>query len=388
VKKTGIGFAKRRVLLTGGAGFIGSHTAARLAMDGHAVRVLDILDPQIHGPDAAFPAVLPRGVETIRADINDSRALAAALDGVDAVGHFAALTGVGQSLYDIRSYANVNVTGTAALLEAIFRRGRPYPAFVLASSRAVYGEGAGRCRRHGVVAPGPRERSHLEAGDLLPRCPCGFRATPVPTRENHSLSPVSMYGWTKQAQEEICRQAARVFGLPVMVLRYFNVYGSKQSLINPYTGIVSGFYNRLRAKRPISLFEAGRPTRDFVHVSDVARANVFVLTRSVPMTGTYNIGSGEATSIRGLAETLASVMSVDAVIEDKGEFRSGDIFSGVADIRSAEKEWGYAPQVSLKKGLREFVAWAAGMSAVDHLDKAMEELRRRGLFVSGVKWKK
>lgn len=388
MKKKETRLAKRRVLLTGGAGFIGSHTAARLAMDGHAVRVLDILDPQIHGPNGRFPSILLPGVETIRADINDSRALAAALDGVDAVGHFAALTGVGQSLYDIRSYTNVNVTGTASLLEAIFRRGRPYPAFLLASSRAVYGEGAGRCRRHGIVAPGPRERSRLEAGDLLPRCPCGAPATPVPTRENHPLSPGSMYGWTKQAQEEICRQSARVFGLPVVVLRYFNVYGSKQSLINPYTGIVSGFYNRLRARRPISLFEAGRPTRDFVHVSDVTRANVFVLTRPVPLSGTYNIGSGEATSVRALAETLASVMSVDAKIEDNGEFRCGDIFSGVADIRAAQKDWGYVPRVSLKKGLREFVTWAEGMFAADHLDQAMEELRQRGLFVSGVKWKK
>jgi dTDP-L-rhamnose 4-epimerase len=379
---------KRRILLTGGAGFIGSHTAARLALDGHEVRVLDSLDPQIHGAGAAFPAILPPNVETLRADINDPKALATALDGIDAIGHFAALTGVGQSLYDITSYVGVNVSGTAALLEGIVRGGPPYPAFLLASSRAVYGEGAARCPRHGIVAPGPRERVRLEAGDLLPRCPCGARATPVPTREGHPLSPVSMYGWTKQAQEEICRQAARVFGLPVTVLRYFNVYGSKQSLINPYTGIVSGFYNRLRAKRPISLFEAGRPTRDFVHVSDVARANVFVLTRPVPMTGTYNIGSGEVTSIRHLAETLASVMSIEALLEDKGEFRSGDIFSGVADNRSAQNSWGYAPKVTLKKGLREFVSWAASQDAEDRQDRATEELRQRGLFVSGVKWKK
>lgn len=381
-------FPKRRILLTGGAGFIGSHTAARLANEGHAVRVLDVLDPQIHGVDAAFPAIIPPGVETIRADINDSKALAEALDGVDAVGHFAALTGVGQSMYDVRSYVGVNVTGTATLLEAIVRRGPPYPTLLLASSRAVYGEGAGRCARHGVVAPGPRERARLEAGDLMPRCPCGLRAKPIPTRENHPLSPVSMYGWTKQAQEEICRQSARVFGLPVTVLRYFNVYGSKQSLINPYTGIVSGFYNRLRTKRPLSLFEAGLPTRDFVHVSDVARANVFVLTRPVPLTGTYNLGSGEATSIRGLAETLASVMGVNAALVDNGEFRSGDIFSGVADIRSAQKKWGYSPKVTLKKGLREFVSWAKGQLAEDRQEQANDELRQRGLLVSGVRWKK
>lgn len=376
------------VLLTGGAGFIGSHTARRLVQAGCRVRLLDSLDPQIHGPARVFPRHLPARVEKIRGAVNDKRVLARVLKGVDAVGHFAARTGVGQSMYDLESYAEVNVAGTAALLEAVLRRGAPYPRFLLASSRAVYGEGSARCPAHGLVYPGPRGRARLEAGEMNPSCPrCGRPVKPVPTGESHPFSPVSMYGWTKQAQEELCHQAARSFGLPVTVLRYFNVYGSHQSLVNPYTGLVSIFYNRLRAAKPLALYEGGRPLRDFVHVDDVARANVRALTgKFVP--GVFNIGSGCAASVRALAETLAKAAGRRAILEDKGEFRAGDIFAGVADLRAARAKLGYAPRVSLLQGLREFSRWAAAQKSADALDRATAELRRRGLHGAGVRWKK
>lgn len=369
------------ILITGGAGFIGSHTADALVGQGHSVRVLDTLDPQIHGTSGGFPAYMNPAVECVQGDVCDVSQVAQALQGVDAVYHFAALTGVGQSMYDLSAYVHTNCTGTAALLEAILKRGKPIRRLVLASSRAVYGEGTHVCSVHGTVYPGMRSREAMERGEFAATCPvCGAAASPVPTAEDRPLEPISVYGWTKKQQEEQCQYVAKTFGLPVTVLRYFNVYGSRQSLQNPYTGVVSIFYSRILADQPISVYERGTPGRDFVHISDVVRANLAALERDTPPGTCVNVGSGQRHSILDVAETLAKIIGKPARLEDRGEFRVGDIHFCYADQTRARQLLGIDPQVSLEAGLQEFVAWARSQQSVDLYQKTVDELQRHGLF--------
>jgi dTDP-L-rhamnose 4-epimerase len=370
-----------KVLLTGGAGFIGGHTAAELVRRGYHVRVLDCLDPQIHGPQAVFPVYLPPEVERVQADVCDQSAVRAALRGVDAVFHFAAQTGVGQSMYDMRSYVQTNCTGTASLLEVLVADRIRLDRLVLASSRAVYGEGTHRCPMHGLVFPGLRTRDAMLAGDFGVRCPdCGQRVEAERTAEDRPLSPTSLYGLTKKQQEEYCQYAATVFDLPITILRYFNVYGSHQALNNPYTGVATVFFNRIRGGQPISLYEGGSPLRDFVHVSDVVQANLLALERDVPSGTCLNVGSGEVATIRDLAVLLGRICGIEPRLEDRGEFRVGDIHAGLANISRAEKLIGYRPRKSLAEGLAEFVDWARGQPSVDHYAQTVAELERHGLF--------
>ncbi len=369
------------ILLTGGAGFIGSHTADALLARGHRVRILDNLDPQIHGLSGTFPQYLDPAIECIRADVCDTEAVSLALDGIDAVYHFAAQTGVGQSMYDLRSYTEVNCTGTAALLEAIVKSKRKLQRLVLASSRAVYGEGTHRCATHDLVYPPVRSREQLEAGDFRVHCPlCGKPAQAVCTLENRPLLPVSVYGWTKQQQENLCKYASDTFGTRVIMLRYFNVYGSRQSLSNPYTGVVSIFYSRILSGKPIYLYEQGLPLRDFVHISDVVQANLLALETDCAPGSSFNIGTSEMHTIADIANTLGEACGRTPNIEVTSEFRVGDIFSGIADISRAAVTLGYRPQISLTQGMSEFVSWAAHQESVDLYAKTVQELQSHGLF--------
>lgn len=370
-----------RILITGGAGFIGSHTADLLLAQGHEVRILDILDPQIHGATDVFPDYLDRRIECRRGDVRSLTDVIDALQGVDAAFHLAALTGVGQSMYDVRSYVDTNCTGTATVIEAIVKSEIPLKRLIVASSRAVYGEGTHTCRTHGMFLPEPRKRSDLERGVFDVLCPhCGNPVAPLPTAEDRPLKPMSVYACTKKQQEDYCHYAASVFSLPVTVLRYFNVYGSRQSLQNPYTGVVSIFFSRIKAGKPISLYERGKPTRDFVHVSDVARANVLALEAAVPSGSCINVGCGSEATIRDIGNALAGAMGTAARFEDKGDFRVGDIHACSADLKRAHDLLGYDPRTSLEDGMKEFVAWADTQPFADHYDKAVEELNRYGLF--------
>ncbi|MGH8683800.1 MAG: NAD-dependent epimerase/dehydratase family protein, partial [Nitrosospira sp.] len=312
------------ILISGGAGFIGSHTADALVAQGHRVRVLDVLAPQIHAESDDFPSYMNPCVERLRGDVCDSATLATALQDIDAVYHFAAETGVGQSMYDMRSYVHTNCTGTAAMLEAIVKLPHPIKRFVLASSRAVYGEGTHVCPDHGTIYPPVRRRKDMEQGMFAVQCPvCGKEAAAVPTEEDRPLNPISVYGWTKKHQEDYCQYAAATFGLPVTTLRYFNVYGSRQSLKNPYTGVATIFYNRIMTGQPISLYEHGTPLRDFVHVSDVVQANVLALEADIEPGNCINVGYGERYSITEIAKTLAQACGREVNFEDRSEFRVG-----------------------------------------------------------------
>ena len=372
-----------RVLITGGAGFIGSNTCAALVSRGHTVRILDNLDPQIHGP--ANSVQTSDDVQFMKGDVRSVADVTRALEHIDAVYHFAALTGVGQSMYELSRYSDTNVTGTTTLIETIVRNRVPLRRFVLASSRAVYGEGTGLCPTHGEVYPRHRIRSDLEAGDFSPKCPlCGYALQSAATREERPTVPVSMYGWTKLQQEQVCMFAAETFGLPSVVLRYFNVYGAGQSLNNAYTGIATVFFNRIRSNTPIELYEHGRPLRDFVHVRDVVAANLQALEAETAPGSTFNVGSGMRNSIKDIANAVSSACGGIGSTVDTGKFRMGDIFACVADISRANQVLGYAPSVSLDEGMREFVAWANTIESKDHYDQASSELAKFGLLGSGV----
>lgn len=369
------------VLITGGAGFIGSHTAGLLVRAGHRVRILDRLDPQIHGAQPCFPAWLPSEAETMHGDVRSPADLDRALDGVEAVFHLAALTGVGQSMYDLADYSGTNVTGTALLLERILKRKQRIQRLVLASSRAVYGEGLHRCSMHGDFHPEPRERTALAAGRFEITCPrCSGVAGPFATPEACAARPLSMYAWTKYEQEAYCRFAAQAHSLPVTILRYFNVYGPRQSLQNPYTGIVSIFYARLLSGAPISLYEGGLAVRDFVHVEDVARANLLALAPRLPAGATFNVGSGQSITVRKLAEALAQACGRTARFEDRGEYRVGDVRACFADLSRSQAELGFVPRITLQDGLAGFADWAARQQVEDRYELAVAELRSHGLF--------
>jgi dTDP-L-rhamnose 4-epimerase len=371
----------KRVLITGGAGFIGSHTADALVRKGYAVRILDLLDSQIHGELASFPAYLMSNIECIRGDIRNPKDIAAALEDIDAIYHFASLTGVGQSMYDIRSYVDTNCTGTATLLESIIRHAKDLKKVVLASSRAVYGEGTYNCPQCGPVYPPPRTKSNLERGEFEVHCPvCTHVVQAVATHEDRPLRPISIYGWTKKQQEEQFAYLAHTFRIPVVILRYQNVYGSRQSLKNPYTGIVSIFYSRLRSGGSISLYERGKPIRDFIHVSDVVTANLLALERNLEIEAVINIGTGKTVSVVDVATTLAEIGNISPRFEDHGEFRVGDIYSCYAATTRANSLLGFMPQVDLKSGLQEFVTWAKNQQAVDLYEKTVDELQARGLY--------
>lgn len=371
----------RVVLITGGAGFIGSHTADALLKAGRKVRILDCLDPQIHPDTSGFPAYLDPRVERIRGNVLDQEVLAKALDGVSHVYHFAALTGVGQSMYEVRHYTDVNVSGTAALLEMISRERLPIERVVLSSSRAVYGEGTHHCERCGLIYPLPRRREDLESQRFDIYCGnCGSVSKSVPTVENRPLNPTSIYGWTKRFQEDLCLHVCATHRIPLTILRYFNVYGSRQSLTNPYTGVVSIFFSRFMAGKAISLYEHGLPLRDFVHISDVVRANLLAIDPDVPSGSIFNVGSGAETSIRDIAEALAESIPVEAAMEDRGEFRHGDIRACYADLQNSNRVLKFSPRTSLLEGMREFSSWARTQRSEDLYQRTVDELAAHGLF--------
>lgn len=376
------------VLVTGGLGFIGTHTVKVLLARGHEARVLDNLDPQVHPDDRALGHLDPR-VQRIIGDVRDPDDVALALRDIDAVVHLAALTGVGQSMYEMSRYVDVNCSGTANLLRCIVRQGIRLRRFVLASSRAIYGEGAYACDEHGEVRVARRDPIHLARGVFAPGCPaCGAQVRAMPTREDLVPLAASVYASTKRQQEQQVVVAADTFGLPAVVLRYFNVYGSQQSLNNPYTGIATTFFARARAGRPIELYEGGEPLRDFVHVSDVVAANIAALELShVPSingaaTATLNVGSGVSTSVRQFAEVLSAAAGTVVPLVTTAMHRGGDIYACYADTTAARSALDFTARISLAEGLREFVRWAASQPCRDHSERAATELSRLGLLTT------
>jgi dTDP-L-rhamnose 4-epimerase len=372
-----------RVLVVGGAGFIGSHLVDALIARGDVVRVLDDLLPQAHPTGTARWA--HGEAELVVGDVRDRAAVDAALEGVTLVFHQAGMVGNGQSMYDVRRYTDVNVVGTATLIEAILARRAQLRRFVVASSMVVYGDGAYACEEHGALSRALRPESRLLARQWEPVCPvCGREVTPIPTGEDHALQPSSTYGISKLAQEQLALVLGKANGLPTIALRYLNTYGSRQAMSNPYTGVAAIMAARLLNGRPPTIFEDGQQLRDLTHVSDVVRANL--AAAGAPEDAlylAYNIGTGRSVRIEQIARALARELGRDIEPEITGEFRAGDIRHCFADVSRARSLLGWEAKVTFAEGAQELAAWAAGEQPEDLTERANAELRAKGLLSGG-----
>lgn len=370
---------KKRVLITGGAGFIGSHLADELIEKGYEVRSLDNLSEQVHGPDAVRPDYLNPEVELIVGDIRDKNAVRRALEGVDAVFHFAAMVGVGQSMYQIEDYTDVNNVGTAVLLEALIEN--PVQKLVVASSMSIYGEGLYETADGSLVQEGERSLAELKQQQWDMQDEKGNPYQPQPTPETKKPNLSSVYALSKYDQERLCLITGKAYNMPVTALRFFNVYGTRQALSNPYTGVLAIFASRLLNGNAPLIFEDGLQKRDFVHVKDVARACRLALETPEADGEVFNVGSGNRYTIREIADKLAHVMGKDINAEVTGKYRVGDIRHCFSDLSKAKAILGYEPQVPFEEGLTELAQWLEGQIAVDSVSRATEELASRGLTV-------
>jgi dTDP-L-rhamnose 4-epimerase len=367
------------VLVTGGAGFVGSHLVDALLAAGHAVRVLDNLDPQAH--EGGRPRFLSGDAELLEGDLRDPVAVGRALDGVEVVFHQAGMVGNGQSMYEIHRYVDVNAGGTAVLLEQALRRRDTLRRVVTASSMVVYGEGAYHCAEHGEVAPGLRRRADLDARRWENRCPrCGAEVVPVPTAEDHPLRPTSPYAVSKRDCEELTLTTGHAHGMETVALRYLNVFGPRQALSNPYTGVAAIFCTRLLGGRRPLVFEDGEQRRDLVHVSDVVRANLLAMDAPRAAGLAFNVGTGVSLTVRELAATLATELGVGLEPEITHHVRAGDIRHCFADVRRARDLLGFEARAGRAAALRDLARWVAGESPVDRTVAAVAALRERGLI--------
>jgi dTDP-L-rhamnose 4-epimerase len=366
-----------RILVTGGAGFIGSHLVRYLVDRDDEVVVLDSLEAQVHlGEQPAFP----ESVSFINADVGDPAAADKALEGVDAVVHLAAAVGVGQSMYEIERYVRVNTQATATFLERLVAASPRPKRLVVASSMSIYGEGEYRCPEHGSVAPGLRPEAQLLARQWECVCPtCQTELTPLPTSEDKTLIPTSVYAITKRDHEELCQVVGLAYGVPTVALRFFNVYGSGQALSNPYTGVAAIFSSRLLNGHPPLVFEDGLQSMDFIHVSDIVQAIVRALESDDAVGHAINVGTGRAVSIAKVAELIAVGLDKRVAPELPETYRAGDIRHCFADPTRAEELLGFKAKVQLEAGVGELMEWVRTQTATDRVDEAAAELVARRL---------
>ncbi len=368
----------RKVLVTGGAGFIGSHLVDRLVRDGEDVVVLDNLDPQVH--QGKKPDYLNKRARYIERDIRDEAALEEALEGREVIFHFAAKVGVGQSMYQIKEYVDVNTRGTAVLWDYIINHRLDIKKFIVASSMSIYGEGAYWCTKCGEKFPSLRSDEDLRKREWEPRCPdCGSVLSPHPTNEDKCLSSTSVYAITKKDQEELSLNIGFSYKIPTVALRFFNVYGPRQSLSNPYTGACAIFSSRIKNGNAPLIYEDGEQKRDFVDVRDIVEACLLVMNNEKADYGFFNVGTGRGVTIREVASMLIGLYhkkEIRPVITNR--YRVGDIRHCYADI-SKIKGLGFSPKIKLEEGLKHLVEWGKTAKAIDNLDKADLELEKRQL---------
>ncbi|MDP0501768.1 MAG: NAD-dependent epimerase/dehydratase family protein [Verrucomicrobiota bacterium JB022] len=369
---------QRHILITGGAGFIGSHLATELLTQGHRVRVMDSLEAQVHGDTPSVPGYLHPNVEFFRGDLRNKGELQEALAGIDTVYHFAAAVGVGQSMYEVDRYTAINNQGTANLLQCLIER--PVQRLLVASSMSVYGEGLYRQPGGEVCSVPERSLEQLKQAQWEVRNEDDQLLEPVPTPESKQPLPSSIYALGKLDQERMCLIVGKAYNIPTTAFRFFNVYGPHQALSNPYTGVIAIFASRyLNGKQP-QIFEDGQQQRDFVHVKDVARCCRLALDNERAHNEVFNVGSGQPITIEKLTQRLAEAMGRSYLgYETTGKYRVGDIRHCFADISKARDILGYTPEVRLEDGMRELAQWLEGEIATDHTEAARSELTQRGL---------
>ncbi len=369
-----------KILITGGAGFIGSHLADELLAKGYYVRVLDNLSEQVHGRNAERPAYLNDAVDLVVGDIRDPKKVKEALKGIDAVYHYAAMVGVGQSMYEIKEYTEVNNVGTAVLLESLIKN--PVQKLVVASSMSIYGEGLYKDSEGNIKAGAQRSLDQLKTGDWEIYDDSGSVLTPYATPETKVPSLSSIYALSKYDQEKMCLMIGKAYGIPTVALRFFNVFGTRQSLSNPYTGVLAIFASCLLNHNPVLIFEDGNQKRDFVSVLDIAQASRLALNYTGADNEVFNIGSGNAYTINEIARKLSGILNKNHIEPDVcGKYRVGDIRHCFADISKARAILGYEPKVTLEHGLVELAEWLSGQTSEDKVKHARNELAIRGLTV-------
>lgn len=374
-----------RILITGGAGFIGSHLALRLLKSNYRVAILDSLSPQIHGKSPEQSALyrsIEGKVDFVRGDVTSKRDLESIVPGHDTIVHFAAETGTGQSMYQIDRYTQVNVGGTSLLLDILANEKNDVKRLVVASSRAVYGEGKYISKEFGVVYPSHRSASDMAAGDFAVKYPgCREPLILAATDEGSKLHPSSVYGITKQAQEQLVMTVCPSINVAPVVLRFQNVYGPGQSLTNPYTGILSIFSNLIMRNQPINVFEDGTESRDFIFVEDAVEAAMLAIERPEAEGEIFNVGTGEATSVLTVANALLDKLRGHSTVTVTGNFRIGDVRHNYADLEKIKKKLGFSAVYNFDSGLSRFCTWvqSAGSASNDY-ERSLQEMKAKGLF--------
>lgn len=374
-----------KVLISGGAGFIGSNLALKLMDRGYEVVLLDNLSQQIHGenPEESYTYNLVRDkCELIVGDVTKFEDWRRALKSVDIVVHLAAETGTGQSMYEINKYVDVNIGGTAKLMEVITNEINQVKKVVVAASRAVYGEGKFQCEEHGIVYPESREDQDMSRGDFEVKCPiCNQNVEMLPTDEESKLHPTSVYGHTKQSQEELCIIVGKSINLPVVAFRFQNVYGPGQSLKNPYTGILSIFSTRIKNGNDLNIFEDGLETRDFVYIEDITDSIILGIENDNANFQSFNVGSGEKIDVLTVANTLKEKYGSNVNINVSGNYRLGDIRHNLGDLTKIRTLLGYEPKVKFTEGISNFVDWVEKQNVEsDNYEASIEEMKKKGLY--------
>ena len=376
----------KNILITGGAGLIGSNVARKLLAKGYEVTVLDNLSPQIHGENPEYTSPLYRSIKDcvrfIQGSVTDRNDWLRALEGIDAVIHLAAETGTGQSMYEIEKYTAVNIGGTSLMLDILTNTKHSVSKVVVAASRAIYGEGRYLSEEMGYVYPLSRADEDMKRGDFECKYPgCAKPLQLVGTTEDSAVHPTSVYGITKQVQEQLVMTVCPSVGIAPVAFRYQNVYGPGQSLSNPYTGILSIFSTRIKNGNGINIFEDGRETRDFVYIEDVASATILGLEKDSANGESFNVGTGVATDVMTVARTLIENYGIEVPLTISGNYRLGDIRHNFADISKARRLLGFEPRWSFDAGIEQFTRWVNGQSVQeDRYEASIEEMKRKGLY--------
>ncbi len=370
----------KKILVTGGAGFIGSHLVDALVKEGHEVTVLDCLDKQVH-EGGKKPAYLNKKATFVKGDVRDSKALKRVLRDQEVVYHEAAAVGVGQSMYQIKHYMDVNTLGTAQLLDLLVNNEHDVKKLVVAASMSSYGEGLYECNAGcGLVEPGLRGEEQLKKGFWDVLCPaCGKELRPLPTPESKRQQSNSLYALSKEDQERMVLMVGKTYGLPAVALRYFNVFGPRQSLSNPYTGVAASFMSRVKNGHAPVVYEDGLQTRDFVSVHDIVSANLAAMKSKNADYEVFNVGNGRPLPIVEIAETVIELCGAKLKPEVTRKYRKGDVRHCYADTRKIEEKLDWRPRVSFEQGMQELIGWSQGVKAVDRFEQAAKELKDKGL---------
>ena len=372
----------KKVLITGGAGFIGSNLSLKLIEKGYEVTVLDNLSSQIHGEYSPLYESIKDKVNFIKGTVLSYDDWKKALDGIDVVVHLAAETGTGQSMYEIEKYTDVNIKGTSIFLDILANEKHSVKKMIVASSRSIYGEGKYDCPKCSIVYPNERKDEDMKNGDFAVKCPyCRMDAKLLATDEESKIHPSSIYGITKQVQEQMFLVMGKSLNIPAVAFRYQNVYGAGQSLSNPYTGILSIFSTRIKNGNDINIFEDGKESRDFVYVDDVVEATILGIEKDEANYEVFNVGLGEAIDVNTVASTLTRAYDSNSKITISGNYRLGDIRDNYADLKKIKSKLGFEPKISFEEGIKRFTAWVNAQEVVeDKYEKSIEEMKEKGLY--------